>query len=257
MTSDAREPLTEAASPHDTSASRLEVLASIQDLDVRLNQIAHRIEHLPERQMLADVVTEMAALAGRGRELDAEISALERKQRAHEGEVALIEDRRSRNAERLYDSHLTSPKEAEALTAEAASLERRQIEIEDVILELMEQVEPLSSSRSELAERYENATRRRTDTETRIAEAEMNAVEEHDEVLGARTELVASVPAELMALYDERRIAARGEPAVGRLVGMTCSACHLEIPAVDRDRISRLDTDEIVDCPQCGALLVR
>ena len=60
-----------------------------------------------------------------------------------------------------------------------------------------------------------------------------------------------------MALFDERRIAARGEPAVGRLVGMTCSACHLEIPAVDSDRISRLDKDEVVDCPQCGALLVR
>ena len=257
MTPELHEPVTDATTPLGASASRLEVLASIQDLDIRLSQIAHRIEHLPERQMLDDVVREMAAVARRGRELDAEITALERKQRAHEDEVALVEARRSHNSERLYDSHLTSPKEAEALTAEAAALERRQIQIEDVILELMEQIEPLSESRTELAERAEDAARRHDDTETRIAQAVSHAAEERDEVLGARAELVASVPAELIALYDERRIAARGELAVGRLVGMTCSACHLEIPAVDRDRISRLDRDEVVDCPQCGALLVR
>ncbi|WP_420440460.1 zinc ribbon domain-containing protein [Candidatus Poriferisodalis sp.] len=235
----------------------LEVLAQIGDLDVRLDQITHHVAHLPEREIRAGIEKAMRALAGEARVLDTQIADLERRQRGREDEVARIEAKRAHNSERLYESHLTSPKEAEALTAEAASLARRQTEIEDHILELMEELEPLNDTRAGLAARQAEARERMDAVDGAIAAAEHQASSERSEVSSAREALVASADPSLVALYEERRTAARGAPVLGRLVGTTCSACHLEVPSVDYERIVHLGPDELAECPQCGALLVR
>ena len=249
MTSDASEP----APP----ASRLGILAQLQDLDVRLEQIDHRVVHLPEREMRTGIDADLTALGSEMRALEVRIGDLERQQRRHEDEVARIESKRAQNSERLYESHMTSPKEAEALTAEAEALGRRQIEIEDQILELMEQLEPLSHEHDSLCDRQSEAEARRHDVDAVIAAAERDAQTERDGALGERAALVATADTELVSVYEQRRAAARGEPVVGRLIGTTCSACHLEIPSVDFERISRLDPDELAECPHCGVLLVR
>jgi hypothetical protein len=241
----------------DTAPSPLEVLAQIADHDVRIDQIAHHVAHLPERETRAGIEAELSALASEARALDERISDLERRQRRHEDEVARIEARRAHNSERLYDSHLTSPKEAEALTAEADALGRHQTEIEDLILELMEELEPLHEARGSLALRDAAATERMAAVDDAIRAAEGEASKERDEVLGARAVLVASADSALVSVYEERRAVARGAPVLGRLVGMTCSACHLEVSSVDYERIARLGPDELAECPQCGALLVR
>ena len=249
MTSDASAPV--------PPTSRLGILAQLQDLDVRLEQIDHRVAHLPDREVRAGINSQLTALGSQMAALDARIGALERQQRRHEDEVAGIESKRAQNTERLYESHLTSPKEAEALTAEAEALGQRQIEIEDQILELMEQIEPLNSERDGLARRQSEAEARRGEVDAAIAAAERESEAERDGVLVEREALAASADPELISVYEQRRATARGEPVVGRLTGTTCSACHLEIPSVEYERIARLEPDELAECPQCGALLVR
>ena len=241
----------------EPNPNRLEVLAQIGDLDVRLDQIAHHIAHLPEREARAGIAAELGVLASEGVTLDAQIADLEREQRRHEDEVALIEAKRAQNSERLYESHLTSPKEAEALTAEAASLGRRQTEVEDQILELMEQLEPLTGARTDLVHRETDASQRMEAVDTAIAAATSEAEGERQAVLAERTALVAAADPALVTIYEQRRAQARGAPVLGRLIGTTCSACHLDLPSVEHEHITRLDPDELAECPQCGALLVR
>ena len=249
--------MTSEASQPAPPASSLGILAQLQDLDVRLEQIDHRVAHLPEREIRTGIDAELTALGSEMSALEVRIEGLERQQRRHEDEVARIESKRAQNSERLYDSHMTSPKEAEALTAEAEALGRHQVGIEDQILELMEQIEPLSHEHDSLAERQSEAKARRHDVDAVIAASEREAQAERDGVLGERAALVAAADAELISVYEQRRASARGEPVVGRLVGTTCSACHLEIPSVDYERIARLEPDELAECPHCGALLVR
>ena len=237
-------------------ASRLGILADLQDLDVRLEQIDHRVKNLPDRETRAGINAQLTALGSEMRALEVRIGDLERQQRRHEDEVARIETKRAQNTERLYESHLTSPKEAEALTAEADALGRRQIEIEDRILELMEQIEPLSAERDALAARRSEAEVRGQAADAAIETAEREAEAERGGVLDEREALAASADPDMISVYERRRAAARGEPVVGRLVGTTCSACHLEVPSVDHERIVHLDPDELAECPQCGALLV-
>lgn len=256
MTADDAEQGTQSAQP-ESPRSRLEVLADLQDLDVRLAQIDHRVERLPERQTHAEIEAELAEIAAQARALDARISGLERQQRRHEDDVAGIEAKRAQNAERLYDSHLTSPKEAEALTAEAGALERRQTEVEDEILELMEQLEPLTAERADFGARHAEAAERLSGVAVAIAAAEAEASAERGGVQAERAARAASADPELVSLYERRRAAARGAPVVGRLVGAVCGACHLEIASVEYERIRCLDPDELAECPECGALLVR
>ncbi len=238
-------------------ANRWEVLAQLQDLDVRLAQIDHRVAHLAELEVRAAIVAEQASLSAQTEALETRIADLERRQRAHEDEVARIESKRAHNAERLYESNLTSPKEAEALTAEADALARRQIEIEDQILELMEQIEPLVGERSALADQQSAARSRLGDTDAAIAAAQREAADERGEVLAERETLAASADPSLVSLYEQRRAAAEGSPVIGRLIGVTCTACHLELPSVDHEGIVRLGPQEMAECPLCGALLVR
>jgi predicted nucleic acid-binding Zn-ribbon protein len=42
-----------------------------------------------------------------------------------------------------------------------------------------------------------------------------------------------------------------------RLVGGTCQACHLALPATEVDRIRHLPPDAMARCDHCGAILVR
>lgn len=239
-----------------SGVSRLAVLAQVQDLDVKLDQIDHRIEHLPERDTRASTNAQLNVLGAEAASLDVQIADLERRQRRHEDEVALVEAKRAQNSQRLYGSHLTSPKEAEALTAEAEALGRRQNEIEDQILELMEELEPLTEARAQLSTRQSDAAEQISRLDEVIAQLEHEADSERSEVRQERETLVASAEPELVAVYERRRAIAQGAPVIGRLAGMVCSACHLEVASVELERIMRLDADELAECPQCGALLV-
>jgi len=66
--------------------------------------------------------------------------------------------------------------------------------------------------------------------------------------------VAASVPAALLALYE--RLASRGNGA-GLLRAGACEACRMVIPPSDIATIRRAQTDDVVFCPECGAILVR
>ncbi|WP_419841523.1 zinc ribbon domain-containing protein [Candidatus Poriferisodalis sp.] len=252
-----------ASAPNDQDevptplANRLECLAQIADVDLQLAQIAHRVAHLPERAIRDDIAAELDACASETEALDAQIAELEREQRRHEGEIELIEAKRAENSARLYSSGLTSPKEAEALTAEAAALSRRQTAVEDHVLELMERLEPLGETRAQLGRRLSAAYGRIDGLDSVISAAEAEAANQRDHALGERAALVPCADPAQLSVYEQRRARARGAPVLGRLVGRTCGACHLGIASIDYERIVGLEAGELAECPQCGALLVR
>ena len=67
---------------------------------------------------------------------------------------------------------------------------------------------------------------------------------------------MAPVPAELLARYDALR-AQLGGVAVARLVGGRCDGCHLALAQAALERIRLAPPDELVECEECGRLLVR
>jgi predicted nucleic acid-binding Zn-ribbon protein len=72
----------------------------------------------------------------------------------------------------------------------------------------------------------------------------------------ARLAAAATVPADLLTRYERLRATLAGTGAA-RLVGGSCSGCHLTLPAMEVDRIRKAPPDEVITCDQCGRILVR
>ena len=73
--------------------------------------------------------------------------------------------------------------------------------------------------------------------------------------MSRRDELVSELDADLVALYERQR--ARGGAGAGPLQGRRCGACRIEIDKGELARISAAADDDVLRCPECGAILLR
>src|SRR5439155_27155676 len=116
------------------------------------------------------------------------------------------------------------------------SLQHRRSDLEDEALVAMEALEPEADEVSELAGQLDrhraeaDGLREAIAAEEAVIDAEVAAEEE------ARATVAAGVPAALLATYDRLR-AKLGGVGAARLVGNSCSWCHLSLPAPERGRL--------------------
>jgi uncharacterized protein len=240
----------------DLCMSDLENLLELQANDTAGDQLRHRRANLPER---TEIVRLEGVIAGRRSAIEdptSQRTALGREQKRLEDEITTITDKITSVDAQLYGSSMTSPKEAQALQADLESLRRRQSTLEDQVLELMEQIEPLdellASEAAAIAEIDDEIERVRVT----LSEHEVEVDAEAAEVAAARASLVAGVSEALLAEYERLR-PLHGGVAVARLSGPTCLGCHISLAAAEVDRLRREPADAIVHCPDCGCLLVR
>jgi uncharacterized protein len=236
--------------------SRWELLLAVQAHDTRVDQLARRLDTLPERAQLVTVEQQVADIDRQLAGVDERRGELSRSQQRLEDEIASLTERANQAEKQLYSGGVSNPRELQALQDDIASIRRRIGQIEDDELEIMELSEPVDAQRAELeAERGRLATEAERLTDV-LAAAEAEIADELEAVRKERDEAAAGVPADLWSEYDQLR-SQLGGVAVARLVGTTCQGCHLQLSAVEVDRIRKLGVDEIVHCEECGRLLVR
>jgi hypothetical protein len=239
-----------------TSSGALEALLEVQALDTVADQLRHRREHLPERAELADRNAKLSELEARVSELQGERDAISSSEKRLEDEIAMVTERAKTEDRRLYSGAVNVPRELTALQDEIAALQRRQRQLEDQELDLMEQAEPLDAALAEL-----ETSRRALDADAvtlsaAVAEAEAEIESQLADALARRSVAVADIPPELLKEYEGLR-GALGGIGVARLTGNRCEGCHLALSAVDVDRIRHEPDDALVHCTECGRLLVR
>ena len=126
-------------------------LLELADLDAELSRLDHRRRTLPETE-------EADRIEGRDRELHDEIVALDaeekdlgREQGKAEADVEQVQARVDRDRKRLDGGQVSSARELENLQSEIASLVRRQSDLEEIVLDVMERREGAQSRRDALA----------------------------------------------------------------------------------------------------------
>lgn len=169
-----------------------------------------------------------------------------------ESDVALVDARVARDTERLGAT--SNVKEAQGLEHELASLAKRKSDLEDAELDIMERLEAAEAavSAQEAAIAAINEEGARVSAEGKAAVA--SATDTWEAATRDRGAVAGQVPTDLLALYD--RLATRAVGA-GLLRHKTCEACHMVLAGTDLESVRQAASDEVLHCPECGAILVR
>ena len=236
--------------------SDFEALLALQTLDTTVDQLRHRRANLPERAELESRQKELRALEQSTADVQRRRDEIAAREQALENEINAVRTKAAADDKALYDGSVSALKDLRALQDEIASLGRRQRELEDRELELMEEAEPLDGELARAADARAAIDAAATSLLAAITEAEVAIDAELDGLLAQRNALVAPIPESLLAEYEHKRKAADGI-AVARLVGNRCEGCHLMLSAVDVDRIRHESPDALVHCSECDRILVR
>ena len=229
-------------------------LLRLQALDIRLQQVEHQAKALPQHAELAALARTLdvskTVLTGRTGEVeDARIEL-----RRIESDVEVVEKRIARDTDRAQ--HTSSIKDVQALETELAALTSRLAALEEIELAVMERLEEKEAAVAETeAERAAVATRvAEIEADRDVLLVDLNR--QLGELARDREAIVSAIGADLAALYEKRRVAGRGN-AASLLRARTCSGCTMTLTGNDLEDVRAAPADDIVFCPDCGAILVR
>ncbi|KIF06613.1 Zn-ribbon-like protein [Streptomyces sp. RSD-27] len=179
-----------------------------------------------------------------------------REQTKAEQDVDQVRQRAARDQQRLESGAGISAKDLANLQSEVASLAKRQADLEDVVLEVMERLEGAQERVTAITERVAALESKLADATARrdAATGELDA--EAAKVTKDREVIVASMPADLMALYEKIRVK-QGGVGAARLYQRRCEGCRLELDMAEVNEIKAAPRDQVVRHDNCGRILVR
>lgn len=236
------------ASPADQNQ-----LLRLQTADTRIAQLDHAAGTLPqsaERAALQpDVEAKRASWIAATGELEDARAELKRV----ESDVKLVEARIKRDTDRVQQTF--SVKDVQALEAELTSLAKRQGDLEEIQLTVMERVDGLEQAlatvdaeRAELTARVEALEAARDEEAARIAA-------QREGVARDRAAIAGALPADLVELYERQRT--RYGIGAALLLRGVSMGLNVTLTESDLAEIRRAAADDVVLCPDSGAILIR
>jgi predicted nucleic acid-binding Zn-ribbon protein len=230
-------------------------LLDLQAIDTALAQLAHRRRTLPEYAEIEALARGLSALEDERVRAQVTVDDLDRDIARLERDIDQVRARKQRNEDRLAAG--TGPaRELEALQHELESLKRRQSDLEDAELELMEQRETAQGVLDGIEQRLAEARAKRDEAEQRRDQALAEIAKEEEFKTTARRPLAADLPADLVSLYDRIRETSGGLGAALLTAGR-CGGCRLDLSGADKARIKKAAPDEVVRCEECRRIMVR
>ncbi|MDR6970862.1 hypothetical protein [Leifsonia shinshuensis] len=236
------------ASPADQNE-----LLRLQSADTRLAQLAHATKNLPQAVELTKLQPEIEALRARWIAATGELEDARAELKRVESDVEIVEARVKRDSDRVQQT--SSVKDVQALEAELASLAKRKDDLEEIELTVMERVETLEEALAAVeAERAEldgrvAALEAQRDEEAGKLDAQRKAA------AADRATIAEALPADLIELYERQR--ARYGIGAAALVRGVSLGSNVKLTESDLSEIRRAAADDVVLCPDSGAILVR
>ena len=231
------------------------LLLDLQLLDTGLAQLAHRRRTLPELAVIVDADDRLAALVGDVVRAETAVADLDRAERRLESDVEQVRQRADRDQQRMQAGGLPA-KELTSLQHEVESLHRRQSELEDSVLELMEQREESESALTKLRSELDRIGLERDAAlaarDTAYAQIDADVVDR----TARRAQLARTIPADLLTLYEKIRESAGGVGAAA-LHQRRCEGCRLELAGSELRATRSAPPNEVLRCENCRRILVR
>jgi predicted nucleic acid-binding Zn-ribbon protein len=229
-------------------------LLALAELDADLSRIEHRAKNLPEQQQAEMAQSAHREANDRLATVQIALEDLDGQVAKFESEIDAVRQREDRDRS-LLAAGTVDAKQLTELQHELETLERRQASLEDSLLEIMERREELQSQQAGELTQIDVLQSKLTDAQRACDEARSEIDQLRHQSASRRDELISEMDADLVALYERQR--SRGGAGAGLLQGRRCGACRIEIDKGELARISAAAEDDVLRCPECGAILLR
>jgi len=214
-----------------------------------------KLSNLPEHEQIKAIYKRLEDAAVELKVVETELEDVSIDLRRSEVDVEAVVDRMKKDEARL-NAGTASPKELEQTQHELATLAKRKAELEDGELEIMMRHDSVKKRLDELASDEVGLKQLELELYVRLENAKTEIGAELARAKADRALLVPQIESALYDLYEKVRGSANGVGAA-LLIGNKCDGCHLEINAVEVERIKSLATDEVLRCEECRRILVR
>lgn len=229
-------------------------LLDIAVLDGKLRGLDVQAKALKEDPRLPDLHAGVTVAKSDLVVLDTAVSDATRALTKSEDDVAAVAARIAKDDAKL-NSGTGLSKDLMALQSDIESLTKRRGELEDVELELMENLEAATArqaSQQALVAQMQSVL----DEVVSEIRGKLGALRmERDATAGERAELAATFEPALLAIYD--RTLAKYGVGVARLFHGTSEGSGMQLSPGDLADIKNAAADDVVFCPDSGAILVR
>jgi predicted nucleic acid-binding Zn-ribbon protein len=229
-------------------------LLELAEIDAELSRVEHRAKNLAEAAQVEEIQSTHGEANDRLAVLQLAIDDLDAQVAKFESEIDSVRQRENRDRTMLQAGTV----DAKALTElqhELQTLERRQASLEDSLLEVMERREELQSEQGGELARIDALQSELNAAQQACNDARTKIDQLRHQCASRRDEIVAGLDDNLVSMYERQR--SRGGPGAGLLQGRRCGACRIEIDRGELARISAAADDDVLRCPECGAILLR
>ncbi len=240
----------------NVSPDMQKALLGLADTDEEIRLLTHKKANLEEQKVLdrhAEIQEQVSdELAEASRTKDNLTAQATR----HEREIEVVDAGRKNSEANIYSGRVTSERELAAIREEVRAMQRRKSDLEDSLLEIMEQLEEVSSLVEDLTTRRQELKDQVIDlTQARDgASADIDA--ELERIRTRRGEQVAEIDDAVIATYDKLKATRPNRRAVAPLQGRTCTGCHMELTAIELEEIKATARTGLAYCAQCGSIVV-
>ncbi len=230
-----------------------EILHDLIEADRWLERVRQQREHLPEQEELDRIEESLRLRVLEVRETEV---AVARARQAYDEQADRAERLRQRHRELERVLHQSSgSRDLVAIETEVRSVARQCDEADERGLDLLAQVEDLEVAAQLQRHEVQPDLDRRRELREAVTALRWSLGEEAERLTTERQLLSERLPAALRERYERAR--ARAGVAGGSfVVDGRCDGCRLALSPLDLDRFRRRGTDEVVECPSCGRILV-
>jgi predicted nucleic acid-binding Zn-ribbon protein len=223
--------------------------------DVALTQLTHRGRTLPEVAAVEAAEESERTFSADVVRAETEVKDLGREVKRMESDVETVRARETKD-QRLLDSGSVSPKELTNLQHELESLKRRQSDLEDQELELMQRLEDAEATLATAQQGLEQARADRERAEQLREDALADIADGTTRHEAARAAVAGEITPALLSLYDRIRTQT-GTTGAAMLKARQCQGCRIELYGNELAAVRNTDPHEVVRCENCGRILVR
>ena len=227
-------------------------LLAIASHDVELARISNSRKQAQAEAELDSASSETLRLSDLLIDARNAVGELEMELSRAEADLELVANRIVKDKQQL--SSTSSAKDAQGIEHELVTLATRKNELEDAQLQIMELLEAAQQVHQKLKQEKQAADATLAALQQRISLELADLGAQAEKIQAERKNILSAIDQELAAVYERKY--SRGV-AVGRLTGRDCGASRLSITATSFEELMALPQEELAECPNCQAFLVR